>query len=210
MRLRQRHSKQVTATLRKIAAVFRLMAFVGGVAGDTSANTPEAVAVTSSYKAVTSPSEFQDAVRSGVKHIIINEHLDMTTTLRFSETTIADTVVIAIAPNDDGYTSTIRVRGHYSTQHYGCKYCDLHTASGELLAASGGLPGRRVPRITSAAASGRGDCGLRAMVAVLLGIPRFSSWLECAGASSNYTVRLCLICTWCCGSLTEARGSYEA
>ena len=118
--MHQRHSKQVTATLFKRAAVCGLLAFAGHTAGDTSASTIEAVPV-----AVASPTEFQDAVRSGVKHIIINEHLDMTTTPRFSETTIADTAVIAIVPNaNKGYASTIRVRcrrtRHCSTQHCAC------------------------------------------------------------------------------------------
>lgn len=88
------------------AAVCIMMTFVASVVGDVPASTPEAVAVRN-------PSQFQVAVRSGVKHIVINEHLDMTTTPRFSETTIMDAGMIAIVPNEKGeYTRTIRVRCH--------------------------------------------------------------------------------------------------
>ena len=61
---------------------------------------------------VRNPSQFQVAVREGVKHIVINEHLDMRSTPRFSETTIMDAGMIAIVPNELGkYTETIRVQG---------------------------------------------------------------------------------------------------
>ena len=84
-----------------------MLAFVGGVVGDVPlVSVPEAVAVSN-------PSQLQVAVRSGVTHIVIAEHLDMTTTPRFFETTVLDAGMLAIVPNEDGqYTRTIRVRSY--------------------------------------------------------------------------------------------------
>lgn len=89
------------------AIVIAVFSFVGGIVGDVPpGSVPEAVAVRN-------PSQLQMAVRSGVTHIVIAEHLDMTTTPRFSETTIMDAGMLAIVPNEFGqYTQTIRVRSY--------------------------------------------------------------------------------------------------
>eukprot|EP00892_Ulva_mutabilis_P003623 jgi/Ulvmu1/1632/UM113_0009.1 len=58
---------------------------------------------------VTTPVQFQEAVRTGVAHIVIQEHLDMRTVLRWSETTRMNSSVIAITHRADGrHTTTIR------------------------------------------------------------------------------------------------------
>ena len=108
MRVRDGRAAQGVMKTVVYAMVFAVLTFGGGVVGDVPPGTmsiPEAVAVSS-------PSQLQVAVRSGVKHIVINEHLDMTSSPRFSRTTVLDAGMLAIVPNENGeYTRTIRVRG---------------------------------------------------------------------------------------------------
>lgn len=55
--------------------------------------------------------QFQEAVRVGVEHIVLGDHIDMTDSLRFSRFTVLDSAMIAIVPNiQGGYTKSIRVR----------------------------------------------------------------------------------------------------
>lgn len=62
---------------------------------------------------VYTPDQFQRAVREGVDHVIVSEHLDMTATPRFSEDTVMDSAMVAIVPNinsaDLSQTWSIRV-----------------------------------------------------------------------------------------------------
>lgn len=109
MRVRDGRAAQGVMKTVVYAMVFAVLTFGGGgVVGDVppgAISIPEAVAVRS-------PSQLQVAVRSGVKHIVINEHLDMTSSPRFSRTTVLDAGMLAIVPNEYGeYTRTIRVRG---------------------------------------------------------------------------------------------------
>lgn len=60
---------------------------------------------------VSTPSQFQEAVRAGIKHVVIKDHLDMRNTAKFSYATKLDTGMIAIVANArNQYTSSIRVR----------------------------------------------------------------------------------------------------
>lgn len=60
---------------------------------------------------VTTPAELQEAVRSGLRHVIINDHLDLTQAPRFSETTVLDSSVLAVGQTRSGqYTASIQVR----------------------------------------------------------------------------------------------------
>ena len=106
MRVREWRSTQGAMKNVMNATALAVLSVAGGVADTVLSTTPAGVA------AVTSPSQFQEAVRSGVKHIVINEHLDMTTTPSFSETTRPDAGAIAVVLNSNReYTNTIRVRG---------------------------------------------------------------------------------------------------
>lgn len=59
---------------------------------------------------VFSASQFREAVRAGIKHIVIKEHLDMIDTPAFSHSTADGAWLINIVPNaENQYTSTIRV-----------------------------------------------------------------------------------------------------
>ena len=103
MRLLERRCRQPAMLLLINVYAILLSSFIASVSGNASA-TPEAVVVSN-------PSQFQRAVRQGVNHIVIAEHLDMTNTPRFSETTIMDAGMIAIVPNEQNeYTKSIRVR----------------------------------------------------------------------------------------------------
>lgn len=60
---------------------------------------------------VSTPPAFQDAVHSGVRHVVIVEHLDMTLTEASGLTNRLSDGMIAVRANDDGeYTHSIRVR----------------------------------------------------------------------------------------------------
>ena len=60
---------------------------------------------------VSTPSAFQDAVHSGVRHVVIGEHLDMTLTEASGLTNRLEDGMIAVRANDDGeHTRSIRVR----------------------------------------------------------------------------------------------------
>lgn len=60
--------------------------------------------------AVKTASQLQQAVRSGKRHVIINDHLDLTQIPRFADTTALDTSVLAVRPNPAGqYTASIQV-----------------------------------------------------------------------------------------------------
>lgn len=103
MRLLEGRCRQPAMLLLINVYVILLLSSIASVSGNASA-TPEAVVVSN-------PSQFQRAVRQGVNHIVIAEHLDMTNTPRFSETTIMDAGMIFIVPNDQNeYTKSIRVR----------------------------------------------------------------------------------------------------
>lgn len=105
MSLREGSSAQCAMRGLIYPSILAVAMYVSGVSGNASGNPPRAVPVRN-------PAQFQEAVRSGVAHIVINEHLDMTTTPRFSETTIMDAGMIAIVSNPNGgWTRTIRVRG---------------------------------------------------------------------------------------------------
>ena len=87
------------------ATAIALVSFGGSVEGNVLADPPDTVAVRNA-------SQFREAVRWGIKHIVITEHLNMTTAGRLSEATALDAGVVAVVPNAFGrYTETIRVRG---------------------------------------------------------------------------------------------------
>lgn len=76
---------------------------LAGVTG----NAPRARGAT----AVSNPAQFQEAVRSGAEHIVINDHINMEASPRFSEATTLDSGMIAVVANaQGGYTKSIRVR----------------------------------------------------------------------------------------------------
>lgn len=85
--------------------MLRALQVAGQVVRDTSAGgTPPAVVVAT-------PGQFQEAVRAGVEHIVISDHLDMTQTPRFSETTVMDSGMIAVVPSiAESSIRSIRVR----------------------------------------------------------------------------------------------------
>lgn len=69
-------------------------------------NAPRALRAT----VVFNPAQLQEAVRSGAEHIVINDHIDMRATPRFSEATSLDSGMVAIVANAQaGYTKTIMV-----------------------------------------------------------------------------------------------------
>jgi hypothetical protein len=71
-----------------------------------SAYPPQARAVS-----VTTPEEFQEAVRAATPHVVVNAHMDFTNTPKFAEYIEMDDGMVAILPNgQDIHTSTIRVQ----------------------------------------------------------------------------------------------------
>lgn len=88
--------------LLHLVCLYLILAFVGCTSGN--APVPGATVILSA-------AQFQEAVRAGVEHIVIGDHLDMTSSLRFSRFTVFDSAMIAIVPNiQGGYTKSIRVR----------------------------------------------------------------------------------------------------
>lgn len=73
---------------------------------------PEALAQTGPSEAVqvSTPDDFQQQVRLGSTHIVITDHLNMTDSPRFLETSVMDTGVISIEQAGDRLTRSIRVR----------------------------------------------------------------------------------------------------
>lgn len=59
---------------------------------------------------VATPAAFQEQVRLGTPHIVITEHLDMTNSGAFSESTLMPASVISIVRAGNEMTQTIRVR----------------------------------------------------------------------------------------------------
>ena len=119
-RMRRRTGHHAHSAIKRLIFVvlYGVVAFAGKAVIMASLTQSQAAVVTN-------PSQFQVAVRLGVKHIVIVEHLDMTKTPRFSESTVMDTAMIAIVSNSEGEnTTSIRVRGHphphatYSTPCY--------------------------------------------------------------------------------------------
>ena len=108
--------------MRKVieAVLLAVLAFVGDVAGNVSPLSPEAMAVSN-------PSQLQEAVRAGTRHVVINQHLDMTATPRFSETTVLDAAMLAIVRNENGeYTQSIVVRRYLQRAACACVPLDSY------------------------------------------------------------------------------------
>lgn len=60
---------------------------------------------------VTSPAQLQQAVRAGITHVVVRDHLDMTSTPAFLEAVSMDDGMLSIIPNAAGnHTQSIRVR----------------------------------------------------------------------------------------------------
>lgn len=95
--------------LTLVAAAFLCAFLTGGrVVADAQAHDRASVRFA---EAVSTPAALQEAVRSGKQHIVLNDHLDMTKTERFSMTAVPDSGVLAIVQNGFGqYTRSIRVR----------------------------------------------------------------------------------------------------
>ena len=60
---------------------------------------------------VTTSEEFQEALRSGVTHVYITDHIDMTEAPLFSDNLVSNAAVAGVFPSSEGrQTKTIRVR----------------------------------------------------------------------------------------------------
>lgn len=104
MRVRDGHNAHGAVKNCIKAILLAALPFMGVVVSDMLPGPPLAVAVRN-------PAEFQEAVRGGVRHVVITEHLDMTTTPRSPNATILDAGIIAVVANEFGrHTATIRVR----------------------------------------------------------------------------------------------------
>ena len=80
-------------------------------AGSVPLGSPDATAVTH-------PAQLQQAIRAGVKHVVVRQHLDMTSTPAFREAVSMDDGMLSLIPNAAGnHTQSIRVRRHLCPQH---------------------------------------------------------------------------------------------
>ena len=83
-----------------ILGMFMMLSCCGVVAQTTSTEAVE----------VTTPEEFQEQVRLGTPHIVITQHLDMSTASPFMEGTVMPNSLISLVNSGDAITQTIRVR----------------------------------------------------------------------------------------------------
>lgn len=91
-----------------VALIVQGLLLVDGATANAVVSTPGAAA---GAIVVTTPSQLQEAVRSGQRHVIINDHLDLTKSPKFSETTALDTSVLAVVQTGSGhFTQSIQVR----------------------------------------------------------------------------------------------------
>ena len=74
---------------------------------------------------VTTARQLQESIRSGVQHVIVNSHIDISILPSLSGHSGPGARVLAIQQNSDGqYTKTIRVRSpSYSVNKILVKYC---------------------------------------------------------------------------------------
>jgi hypothetical protein len=62
-----------------------------------------------STETVTTPEAFQAALKTGVKHVVVGEHLDLSKLSSVSNNSIATNVVAFVSVLGNGGTATIRV-----------------------------------------------------------------------------------------------------
>eukprot|EP00892_Ulva_mutabilis_P003618 jgi/Ulvmu1/1628/UM113_0005.1 len=108
---RRRHGSALTLLVTCITTITCYLAFlVERNLADAAISEPRGG---SDVVAVASPPQLQDAVRSGARHIVITEHLDLRQLSRFAETTFLDSAVLAIVQNRLGQHTSI-IRGNCS------------------------------------------------------------------------------------------------